>query len=480
VSPPADGTPLLRRRGILLPFQARRSVAWTFTLPPGAGALRLGLTFSPPTVDRVRNLLTLTLFDPAGFRGAGHRHAPRQEVLVAPDRATPGFVPGPLSPGPWTVELDCHCVLPSDSGGVEYELEVDSLPALPDSAEALVPSQPAAPPSGAVAGAAPRWLRGDLHLHSTHSDGRWSVEEIVDYARMRRLDFLAVTEHNTSSALPELRAAAARAAPPLVVVPGIELTTFWGHANALGVPGWVDWRVAPPVGFRRESGDDSLILDDPAASLPETGTMAAAAAAVHEQGGTFVVNHPRSIGYPDCTGCRWEFGDDSAGYADLLEVWNGPWRRQNVEGLALWDAWLNAGRRLPACAGSDGHLRPQRWDTVGLTCVFAVPEPGAILAAARAGASYLTSGPVLLLRDPAPGARLPADADAVSLTVADLPGPADVYLVADGARVARRSLRGDGELRLPLPAGSVRWCRVELYAQGRDVPLALSNAIFPA
>ncbi len=108
------------------------------------------------------------------------------------------------------------------------------------------------------------------------------------------------------------------------------------------------------------------------------------------------------------------------------------------------------------------------------------PEPGAILAAARAGASYLTSGPVLLLRDPAPGARLPADADAVSLTVADLPGPADVYLVADGARVARRSLRGDGDLRLPLPGGGVRWCRVELYAQGRDVPLALSNAIFPA
>jgi hypothetical protein len=339
---------------------------------------------------------------------------------------------------------------------------------------------PAAAATSDAAGSAPRWLRGDLHLHSTHSDGRWTVEEIVAYARLRRLDFLAVTEHNTSSALPQLLAAAARTDPPLIVVPGMELTTYWGHANALGVAGWVDWRVSPPEGFRRPGGDDSLVTDDAQASRPETWTMAAAAADVHRQGGTFVVNHPLSIGYPDCTGCRWEFGASSAAYTDLLEVWNGPWRRQNVEGLALWDAWLDAGRRVPACAGSDGHLRPQRWDTVGLTCVYAAPQAEAILAAARAGASYLSSGPALVLRDPAPGAPLAAGADAVAVSVGDLPGPADVYLVAGGDRGARHTLRGDGDLSLPLPAAGARWYRVELYARGSDVPLALSNAIFPA
>src|SRR5262249_37222028 len=159
---------LLRRRGILLPFQARRSVAWTFTLPPGAGALRLRLGFSPPTVGRVRNLLTLTVFDPAGFRGAGHRHAPRQAVLPAPDRAPPRFPPGPRTRGRGPAERDCPCVLPSAPGGGEYERDADALPPLPDPPASLVPAPAPAPPPP-VTGGAPRWLRGDLHLHSTHS-----------------------------------------------------------------------------------------------------------------------------------------------------------------------------------------------------------------------------------------------------------------------------------------------------------------------
>jgi DNA polymerase (family X) len=43
-----------------------------------------------------------------------------------------------------------------------------------------------------------RDLRGDLHCHTTLSDGRASLEEMVDAARRRRYSYLAVTDHSAS------------------------------------------------------------------------------------------------------------------------------------------------------------------------------------------------------------------------------------------------------------------------------------------
>lgn len=44
-----------------------------FELPVGCTSPRIQLHFGPAAVDGIRNRLTLTLFDPAGFCGAGHR-----------------------------------------------------------------------------------------------------------------------------------------------------------------------------------------------------------------------------------------------------------------------------------------------------------------------------------------------------------------------------------------------------------------------
>jgi predicted metal-dependent phosphoesterase TrpH len=39
-----------------------------------------------------------------------------------------------------------------------------------------------------------------MHLHTVHSDGARLPEELVAAARAAKLDFVASTEHNTSSA----------------------------------------------------------------------------------------------------------------------------------------------------------------------------------------------------------------------------------------------------------------------------------------
>jgi hypothetical protein len=480
-APPGSRT-LLHRQGLVTPIQARRSIAWTVAVPADTPALRLRLSFRPDRSDGVRNLLTLSLYDPHGFRGAGHRHLPRQEVLLSPGWATPGFVAGPLPGGEWTVELDAHCALPSEEGGVVYDLQVDALPAAPPGPSSLLPHFTAA--RAGVPTARPRWLRGDLHLHTTHSDGQWTVEDVVRSARARGLAFIAVTDHNTSSVTPFVARAVAAGGPGLLCIPGMELTTYYGHANALGIPDWIDWRVARPEGALEIPGEAEAGEPDPGLV---TGTMADAAAEVHRRGGTFVINHPRATGYPHCTGCRWEFGDQSAEYADVLEVWNGPWMRayaggvgQNVEALALWDAWLNAGRRIPAVAGSDGHVPPRRPESLGLTCVYAAPDPLSILAAVRAGLSYLSCGPGLVQRDPPLGEPLPAGASAITATLDGLPGPVDVYLVAGGERVEQRAVEPHeaGDLTFALPDPPRAWYRLEVYRRGGNDLLALTNPAF--
>lgn len=491
---------LLGDAGLLSPARARSFVVRPFEVPAGAGTLRIRFSFGPPRPAQYRNLVTLSLFDPDGFRGAGHRHAPRQEVLVGPQGATPGFVPGPLTPGRWTLEVDCHAVLPSEIGGVEYALEVDALPGPPPDvmtgtfaaarAEGTEPASvvpefdPRPAPAGSEADrsasdAAPRWLKGDLHLHSNHSDGRWTVEDIARYVERNRLDFVAFTEHNTTTAYADAVEAFRRLGIGAVVVPGMELTTFYGHANALGTAEWIDWRVRGPEGLPRTIGDRAE-----GCWAADTSTMTQAAAAVHALGATFVVNHPYSPGYPACTGCRWEMGDTTLEYADAIEVWNGPWhsRGQNARALRTWNRWLSSGRRLPATAGTDSHTAPGQPAELGYTHVWASPTAAGILDAVRAGRSYLSRGPSLVWTSPTPAATVDGAAHELTLEIGDLHEPAELRLMAGGETLSMRELRGPAAVSFPLGEADSRytWYRADLYRRGSDAVLALTNPVYRA
>lgn len=72
-------------------------------------------------------------------------------------------------------------------------------------------------------------MRLDLHLHTTASDGAWSPEAVVRGAVDGGLDVIAITDHDTLGGV--ARAQAAARDHSIQVVPGIELSSTFGHRD---------------------------------------------------------------------------------------------------------------------------------------------------------------------------------------------------------------------------------------------------------
>ena len=436
---------------------AKRHLLHAVTVPEQTRTLDITLSFEPWIVDGRHNMLTLTVMDPNGFRGAGHRHGSCHVVRLSESSATPGFLAGPITPGVWQIEVDTHMVLP----GVDctYSLEVvgDNTDVQTTRTTAL------ADPSMNVRGDAPGWYRGDLHAHSTHSDAGWTVADLVAFARTRQLDFVTLSDHNTTSGLNELAAACS---DDLLGLPAQELTTFQGHALALGLSDWIDWRTG--------SGRRSM-----AEIVPD----------VENRGGLFVIAHPRSVGDPICTGCDWTHADVQPGPVRRVEVWNGEWpgESQNEEGLGLAFDWLNAGHRLVLTAGTDHHGHRVADELLGFNVVWAGARTASeILAGIRKGHLYLSSGPALEFEAVVGETRLPMG-DSLAAPAGSLiqwvarwrqsPTDARVQLIVDGVVVGERTAGLEGTHVWGWTTPGAQWGLLSLRAADGSLR-ALTNPIF--
>jgi hypothetical protein len=343
-----------------------------FDVPAGTTRLLGRFSASPVRADGAfyDNLISLSLFGPGGPRGARHNN-PVRDFAIEAARATPGYLPGPIEAGRWTVVMDTFRVL----GRVDWRLEIecDTAP-VPDHAPFV--ATPAAPRG-------PGWYRGDLHAHTLHSDGSWDIADLVAWARGRGLDFMTLTDHNTPSGHAE---AMSLGGNDLLTMGGIELTTHYGHALSLGRRDWQEWRTGAVTGR----------------------TMPDIAQEVMAKEALFIIAHPMSEGDPACTGCRWEYDDMRPGPARIVEIWNGgPWADYNETGLALYREWLAGGHRLVATAGTDIHGPEGGEGPLGLNHVWAEAlTEAAILAAVSAGRNYLSSGPLLILSAQGAGGKV--------------------------------------------------------------------------
>ncbi len=441
--------------GRLTTRDCKQYIPHRFTVPAGSTQLDLHLRFAPAGAFGIVNLVTLTLFDPAGFRGAGLRAATWHHAHVEAGTASPGYLPGPLPGGEWLAEIDTHMIMPGEP--VHYTLDV----ALADGSgptprAASLPDRRALQPDRG-----PGWYRGDLHTHTHHSDGgERSVAELIEAARDAGLDFLFLTDHNTTAGLAEMDACSA---PDLLAAGGIELTTYWGHAVVLGTRDWIDWRARPG-----------------------TGQMGGLAADAYARGHLFIIAHPMSPGDPACTGCTWRFGDMMPGNARLVEVWNGPWcgDSNNEAALALWYDWLNQGHHLVATAGTDTHGPQDYRAQPGLNVVYASAlSEAALLEALLAGHLYLSAGPTLSFSaDPGTG-QVAIAGDTITqpanlaVTWADCPPDAYLRLVADGRRLHLQPAGEHGEHRRRVAPGEAAWVVAEIRAEKGEL-LAITNPIF--
>src|SRR6266480_661005 len=78
----------------------------------------------------------------------------------------------------------------------------------------------------------------DLHTHTYYSDGTLGPRELLELARERGLDAVALTDHDTTAGLPEARQAAALVGVELV--PGVEFSAEYEHASLHILCYWPD------------------------------------------------------------------------------------------------------------------------------------------------------------------------------------------------------------------------------------------------
>ncbi|MEX0785300.1 MAG: CehA/McbA family metallohydrolase [Dehalococcoidia bacterium] len=409
-----------------------------------AGAKRLEVTYhfgrdeQPDDPIAPKDVVDIGVFDArgTGFLEGGFRGwsgSSRSGFHISPQDATPGYVRGALAPGEWSIMLGSRIKYSQACPyWVEISLEID-----PNAvADADPPDETPARTQTAPRSGIGRWYRGDFHSHTEHSDGYNTIDEYVVEAQRVGLDFLAITDHNTTSHFEEI---ARRPAGSFLLIPGEEVTTFWGHANVWGTGCWVDFRCTDDAGMRR-------IFDF-----------------VYEQGGLISPNHPK-VGYP------WEF----AGVMDfrVVEAWQGPWRFANEESLAFWERRLNEGSAAVAVGGSDCHsIKPavfiHPW-TLGDPCTWVyvqgeLDEEG-VLDGVRAGHVFISEDPT------GPFLELTATCDGRSF----LPG--DRIEAPEGSAVKLRlRYRGPPDKKLRLLRDGELWQQV--VADKDDVELEFGLAL---
>lgn len=438
-----------------------------FELPAPASRLQVAYHYSAAmSSDAVEggNVIDLGLFDPCGAAfpgGAGFRGwsgSARPGFTIGRAEATPGYLPGPLPAGQYQLILGLYRIW---APGADYTVEISAELTAEDTTPEHGRHQPVTPivyPPQAT-GPATQWLCGDLQSHTYHSDAQGSPAQLVAKARAAGLDFLAITDHNTISHHAHL---AALAGDDLLLLPGQEVTTYYGHMNIWGAQRWCDFRCNSPT------------------------ALAAIIALAHAHGGVCSINHPKQ------GGPAWEYG--FALPVDTMEVWQGPWPHRNQESLALWDRLLCEGRRLPAVGGSDYHCpsdaetdllrigQPTTWVKVrertlpgilealyqGRSCISAGPTGPRLDLTATAQGQVAGMGECLHMTRPLP---------AIEIEVAVWQGRGyQLQIIADG-KVRATTAITDDEQRVHTSITAATYLRAELVG---DMPAAQLPAAAPS
>ncbi|MGI5989425.1 MAG: CehA/McbA family metallohydrolase [Lachnospiraceae bacterium] len=364
------------------------------------------------------NTIDLGLEDETG-KMLGWSGSAKDHVYVGPEDSEKGYLMEAVNAGTWKLILGAYHVA---EGGVDVTVTVR------------------------FGRRRLRLLFGDLHVHSTCSDGAYDWYDLARMARSMGLDFIAFADHNNwSENLCQPRI------PGMTVIPAVEWTHYLGHMNLFGA-------VNP--------FENSFVVNTP----EEKKRLLEAA---RKKGAVVSVNHP------DCPICPYKWDDTDY---DMMEIWNGPMTPRNWKAIARWTALLTEGRRIPAVGGSDFH-RSGTPVLLGhpVTGVFASgTSPEDILRAIRKGRAFVTEsvrGPRLMLRSRKVFMGGVSSVDRLTV-YADNLGGCDLTLVSDQGE---QRLLGPGHLSFcqTIRPGRVKFAYVKAVLPGMpQIVRAVSNPIY--
>ena len=281
-----------------------------------------------------------------------------------------------------------------------------------------------------------RFWRGNLHTHSTRSDGVLPPEEVCRRYRAEGYDFMALTDHFVGAYGYPIVDTAPFRAEGFTTLPGAELHSgamangeLW-HILAVGLP--ADFAPSDSPDFRPKPGQES-----------GAGIAARAAAA-----GAFV-----AVAHPQWSGLTLA---DARGIAaaHAVEIYNHGCAMgcDRPDGAAIADLLLSEGRRLTLIATDDAHFSEPDHFGGWVMVKAARNEPEALLDALKRGDFYSSQGPEL--RD----VRIDGDRVVVECSAA-------VSVVAMGHGTAAKGVHGHSLTRAEVPLERLNgspWLRVSV------------------
>jgi predicted metal-dependent phosphoesterase TrpH len=215
-----------------------------------------------------------------------------------------------------------------------------------------------------------RFWRGNLHTHSTLSDGKLSPAEVVSRYKSVGYDFMALTDHFIEHFKWPIADTRPFRESDFTTLIGAELHAPVTSAGEL-------WHIVA-VG---------LPFDFAPAAKGETGPQLAKRA---KDAGAFV-----AIAHPAWS--RYTIEDGRAlHFAHAVEVYNHGCAIENDlgEGFYLLDQMLNEGQQLTAIATDDAHFHTADHFGGWVHVKSESLEPDALLAALKAGHHYSSQGPL--------------------------------------------------------------------------------------
>jgi hypothetical protein len=280
------------------------------------------------------------------------------------------------------------------------------------------------------------WYRGNLHTHTTGSDGRLSPAQACEWYQGQGYHFVQLADHDV------ITRHTAFAPGRFLCIPSAEIQ---GATNQLG----------QPYHFLALGLDDDV-------PLPTSRSAQTIIDAIRSAGAEVIIAHPYWSGHT--------VGDllPLSGYLGL-EVWNTLCELLNGKGHSgiIWDDLLARGRRLLAVACDDAHWELQDHGHGWVMVRARQLRQADILAALRRGQFYSSTGPAIY--------DLRVDGRTVWVSCSEV---AAINFVSESAhgqclRVGGGQLLLEGEATLP---DSATYVRIEcIDARGRR---AWTNPVF--